>query len=234
MFRGDLIKNINFKSFMMGIIVTCICISAVFIAGQMKLVKFNSTKIMLDDDIIQLEHPLASIIGSDKKSSQLYLPAQELLGYLGFMMDFNSHDNSINLTDMNIEKDNESDNLAANNRDEKIQVYECGIGKEGKFITNSDYYNLNSGQELVFNLYKLHDGNMINGTYEKREDLNLKIQIKNPAGEIESERVIDLNNPQESMVAKEDGQYQLIINNPRTDTNVMFGVLVKKQNPTVY
>lgn len=234
MFRGDIIKNIKFKSFLMGIIVTCIGIHIGLIAGQIKLSKFSSVKIMLDNNTIQLKHPLVSIVKSGKKDSRLYIPAQELLEYLGFMVDFNSNDNSINLIDTNIEKINEIDNLITNNKGENIQVYEQGIGENGKFITNKDYYNLNSGEELVFNLYKLHDGNMINQTYKKRQDLNLKIQIKNSTGTIESEIVINLNNSQENIVVKEDGQYQVIISNPQEDTALIFGLLVKKQNRTIY
>lgn len=217
MLGDDFMKRFNLKSFLWGIIVASICITTVLAARQIKLAKFSNAEIILDNSIIQLKNPLVVIGRGWKKDSQLYIPIEELLGHLGYMVNWNSNDNTVNLTNTNIE-------------DKNIRVYDHGIGENGKFITNEDYYNLNEGEVLVFNLYRINDGNMVDGVYKERQDLDLKIQIKNPTGTIESEIVINLNDPQKSIVVKEDGQYQVILSNPKADTALMFELSVEKQS----
>jgi hypothetical protein len=223
-------KKFDFKSFLLGIIVASVGVITVLTIGQIKLAIFSNAKIMLDSNIVELKNPLVATIKGGKKDSQIYMPVGELFNHLGYTVAWNSNDNTINLINANIEETIESSKIITDNKNDNIQVYEHGIGENGKSITKDDYYKLNKGDMLVFNLYKLNDGNMVNDVYKERQDLNLKIGVKNPTGIIESETFINLANAQKNIAVEEDGQYEIIISNPQTDTIVNFKLSVEKQS----
>ena len=223
-------KKFDFKSFLLGIIVASVGVITVLTIGQIKLAIFSNAKIMLDSNFVELKDPLVATIKGGKKDPQLYMPVRELFNHLGYTVAWNSNDNTINLINTNIEETIESSNLIKDNKNDDIQVYEHGIGENGKSITKDDYYKLSKGDMLVFNLYKLNDGNMVDDVYKERQDLNLKIEVKNPTGIIESETFINLANAQKNIAVEEDGQYEIIISNPQTDTIVNFKLSVEKQS----
>ena len=60
--------------------------------------EFNNSKVYFNGEEISLKKPLITITSDDNSESQLYIPADEILEYMNFNVNWNKKDNGLYLT----------------------------------------------------------------------------------------------------------------------------------------
>lgn len=91
-------KKIDTKSFILGIVIGALGITATFASGEIKSATFSNAKVCFYGNEVPLKNSLISVVKDSSSNAQLYMPMRELLEYMQFNVQWNSHDGSVNLT----------------------------------------------------------------------------------------------------------------------------------------
>ena len=90
-------KKFDVKSLVAGIIIGTMGITTVYAATGIKSATLSNTKIMLDGESLPLSKSLISVTMDNEQNESLYIPANELFEKLGYTVDFDRANNTINL-----------------------------------------------------------------------------------------------------------------------------------------
>ncbi len=90
-------RNFDFKSVVLGLVIATVGITTVFAAGGIKSATYSNAKITLDGASIPLSHSLVGIVKEDEKDMKLYVPVRELVEYLGYNVNWDGAQGTVNL-----------------------------------------------------------------------------------------------------------------------------------------
>lgn len=90
-------KKLDAKSLIIGLIIGSIGITTVFAAGGIKSAAFSNAKVTLNGVEISLSNSLVSIVKDDEEDAKLYMPVRELLENLGYTVNWDGAEASVNL-----------------------------------------------------------------------------------------------------------------------------------------
>jgi len=103
-------KKIDVKSLILGIVIGTLGITTTFAFSEIKSANFSNAKVYFYGNEVPLKNALISIRKDSSSDAQLYMPMRELLEYMEFNVQWNSHDGSVNLTMNNNNSHNNSNN----------------------------------------------------------------------------------------------------------------------------
>jgi|GEM_PF-2470841 len=92
-----------------------------FRAGETKSATISNAKVYFNGNEVQLKNPLITVSGDGRSEEQLYMPMSELLEYMQFKVEWNSKDNSVNLT-MNGQDSNKNTEVTSDSSDNEIDA----------------------------------------------------------------------------------------------------------------
>lgn len=90
-------KKFDVKSLVAGIIIGTMGITTVYAATGIKSAALSNTKIMLDGELLPLSKSLISVTMDNEQNESLYIPANELFEKLGYNVNYDGANNSVNL-----------------------------------------------------------------------------------------------------------------------------------------
>ncbi|WP_432664157.1 hypothetical protein R9X47_26955 [Wukongibacter baidiensis] len=90
-------KNFSVKSFVCGLTIGAIGITTVFASGGIKSAKYEDVKVYFNRSIIPLKDPIVAVVKDGEDKAKMYMPLEEILKYLGYKVEPNSLDGSINI-----------------------------------------------------------------------------------------------------------------------------------------
>jgi copper amine oxidase-like protein len=99
--RSDVKKIFNAKSLICGLLIGTIVtigITNVFASAEIKSAKYEEVKVSFNNSNIPLKNPLVSVVNNGENDTKMYMPAREILEYLGYNVDWNSSERSINIS----------------------------------------------------------------------------------------------------------------------------------------
>ncbi|MCT4562775.1 MAG: hypothetical protein N4A68_00380 [Maledivibacter sp.] len=98
-------KSINVKSLACGLLIGTIGtigITGVFASGLIKSTKYEEVTVTLNDTVIPMKDSMVSIVKNGENDSKLYMPAEEILEYMGYNVEFDDTKQSINISTKSI------------------------------------------------------------------------------------------------------------------------------------
>lgn len=124
-------KKFNIKSFICGLLVGTISVTTVFAAVGIKSATYSNSKVYFYENEVPLKNSLVAIVKDGSTDAQLYMPMRELLEYMNFNVEWNSHDSSVNLT-------MKGDNGYSGNNDYYNGTYSGGYDKPTSSISQDE------------------------------------------------------------------------------------------------
>lgn len=135
-------KKINLKNLIVGIIIGTIGLTTVFAAGGIKSAVYSDSKIYIKGNNIPLSDSLAFIVKEGSNDAKAYAPVRELLEKLGYLVEWNESDGSIQLYPKSLsdtfdvyEYQNHPLPIIGADYDEDIYLYSLRPNKNGAVIT---------------------------------------------------------------------------------------------------
>lgn len=90
-------KKFDPKSIAFGFIIGTVGITTVFAANGIKSADISNAKVSLDGAVIPLNKPLVAVTKDNEENASLYMPVGELLEYLGYTVNWDGTENTVNL-----------------------------------------------------------------------------------------------------------------------------------------
>ncbi len=90
-------KKFDLKSFAAGLLIGTLGITTAFAAAGILSADLCDTKVTLKGAPLSLNHPLISVTMEDGQEPKLYMPADELLTSLGYMLHYDNGKNTVDL-----------------------------------------------------------------------------------------------------------------------------------------
>ncbi|MEA4971906.1 hypothetical protein SDC9_73134 [bioreactor metagenome] len=90
-------RKFDFKSAVLGLVIGAVGITTVFAAEEIKSATYSDAKIILDGVSIPLSNSLVGVVKEDEKDMKLYVPVRELAEYLGYTVNWDKIQNTVNL-----------------------------------------------------------------------------------------------------------------------------------------
>lgn len=134
-------KKFDVKSLVAGIIIGSLGITTVFAATGIKSANLSNAKVTLNGVSLPLSKSLISVTMDNEQNASLYVPANELLINLGYIVDYDGEKNTVNLIPHSNISHETVDNIVsdgnvvidlANNTDQK------NIAESGSFIAEDN------------------------------------------------------------------------------------------------
>ncbi len=130
-------KNFRIKNIVLGIVIGSVGITSVFAADGIKHAAFSNTGVTLNGVLVPLGNSLVSIQKNGEKDASLYMPARELLEYLGYNVEFESKTNMIKL--ISPKQDNDKSNSSSISSNYELPEH-FNSGGVAKTIQNKNTY----------------------------------------------------------------------------------------------
>lgn len=90
-------KKFDVKSLVAGIMIGTMGITTVYAASGIKSAALSNTKITLNGESLPLSKSLISVTMDNEQNESLYIPANELFEKLGYTVNYDGANNSVNL-----------------------------------------------------------------------------------------------------------------------------------------
>lgn len=90
-------KKFDVKSLVAGIMIGTMGITSVYAATGIKSAALSSTKITLNGESLPLSKSLISVTMDNEQNESLYIPANELFEILGYSVNYDGANNTVNL-----------------------------------------------------------------------------------------------------------------------------------------
>ncbi|WP_349670587.1 stalk domain-containing protein [Lacrimispora sp.] len=90
-------KKFDVKSLVAGIIIGTMGITTVYAASGIKSAALSNTKITLNGESLPLSKSLISVTMDNEQNESLYIPANELFEKLGYTVNYDGANNTVNL-----------------------------------------------------------------------------------------------------------------------------------------
>ncbi len=125
-------KKFDLKSFAAGLLIGTLGITTAFAAAGILSADLCDTKVTLKGSPLSLNHPLISVTMEDGQEPKLYMPADELLTSLGYMLHYDNGKNTVDLLPGNaslpdaVSYGNGDSVIALANRPEQRNIAESG------------------------------------------------------------------------------------------------------------
>lgn len=166
------LKNFNVKSLICGLLIGIlgtIGITKAFAAEEIKLAKYENVKVSINNSIIPLKNSFVSIVKRGENDAKIYMPAMEILDHLGYNVEWNASEHSINIegkaqnsicndeTAKNLQKDAVSKNTEGNQGD-KLALEIMQKTGNWKYVEPLFPYMTPDGVKEVVDLYVREKG----------------------------------------------------------------------------
>lgn len=145
-------KKFHLKSLVAGILIGSVGITTAFAAGGIKKANFSNTTVTLDGKQIPLNNSLVSIVKDGEKDSKLYMPVREILEHIGYDVNWNEKNNSVDLTS--------SKNISKSNSENVEENVIMALRSQGDRIISSGFFEAKDNQTLVLEINSNIDGNV--------------------------------------------------------------------------
>jgi hypothetical protein len=139
-------KKIDFKSLVIGFVIGTMGITTVFAANSIKSAAYVSTKVKINGTAVQLSNPLVSILRTGQRDTQLYAPVAELLASLGYSVEKDTKQNTINIIPKNSSTKENTSQVS------KGQVVINLKNRSSHGITESGYFEAQDNQILTLRI----------------------------------------------------------------------------------
>lgn len=100
-YGGMNMKKFDVKSIALGFIIGTVGITSVFASDGIKSATLSNAKVTLDEVSVPLKNSLIEIVKDDEKGARLYMPVRELLEYLGYIVNWDGTNDTVNLVSNN-------------------------------------------------------------------------------------------------------------------------------------
>jgi hypothetical protein len=234
-------KNFNAKSLICGLLIGTIGtigITNVFASGEIKSAKYEEIRVSLNDSIIPLKNSLVSVVKIGENDAKMYMPVREILEYLGYNVEWNGSECSINISTNNSTKATDSicDNITStvlpeNTDNENITEDQADkqaldiIQKTGNwsYVKPLFPYMTSEAVKDVANIYIQKTGNYKNAEvalpYINKDDANVD-------GSTQSKTQSDYDTLASECIEKTGNIYDILIYLPHMSTDKV-DVIVK-------
>lgn len=141
-------KKFDIKSLTAGIIIGTVGMTTVFASSGIKSVNLSNMNITLNGVPLPLGKPMLSVTMDNEQNASLYVPANELLINLGYHIDYDSENNSINLIPQSNISHETIDSIISNGN----TVLNLANHTGQKNIAESGSFQAEDNQTLVLNI----------------------------------------------------------------------------------
>lgn len=179
-------KSFNLKSLICGLLIGTIGtigITSVFASGTIKSAQYEEGNISFNGSIIPLKNSLVSVVKNGENESKIYMPAEEVLEYLGYNVECADSKHLINISTRHLRcKDSIEECSVSNKNEVDKQALEI-MQKTGNWNYVKPLFPsmTSEGVQAVVNLYIQKTGN-----YKKAEEASKYINKDNSTTKVET------------------------------------------------
>lgn len=147
-------KKFDAKSLVAGVIIGTLGITTVFAATGIKSASLSNMKVTLNGSALPLNKSLISVTMDNEENASLYVPANELLEKLGYIINYDDAKNTIDL----ISGNRSQDNIVS----EGNVVINLANNTNQKNIAESGSFQADDKQTLILNITSDIKGGAVN------------------------------------------------------------------------
>lgn len=144
-------KRFDIKSVILGFAIGILGMTGIttaFAAAGMKAAALSNAKVTLDGAVVPLNQSLVAITKDDETDASLYMPARELLEYLGYTVHWDGTKNTVNL----VSKSNGSHDVIGTAVPEGNRVINLSNNSGQSNIAESGSFQAENNQVLTLNI----------------------------------------------------------------------------------
>lgn len=143
-----MMKRVDLKSLVAGLVLGTMGITTVFASTGIKSAVLSNTTIMINGDSLPLNKSLISVTMDDEQDASLYVPVNELFEKLGYIIYYDSVNNTVDL----VSENNSSHGDIADNTLGGNTVINLTNNTNQRNIAESGSFQAEKDQTLILNI----------------------------------------------------------------------------------